>query len=628
MDAVRAWVVDAPARTGGVRPPARADGTMTRTQAPIADHAMIGDTRTAGLVTGDGTVDWMCVPRFDGEPLFGALIDAEHGGVFEVRVLDVRSRRRAYRRGSATVETAVTAGTGAGRAVDGLVPAVRRHLLPQSLLVRQVHCDRGRLRVRVLFDPRLGLPGRPPSRVTGWGHAAVTCDWGSLAVTLTASGGLRVGPGAPTEIELAAGDVLTLALSVVDRSPAMIVAPERAHELLIETDARWRDWAATIEYEGAHRDAVVRSLVTLRLLTYAPSGAPVAAPTTSLPEALEGSRNWDYRYAWPRDASIGLVAFLATGKHDLAHQFMHWLLHASRLTRPRMDVLYGLYGTPAPAEREVDVSGYRGAAPVRVGNEASTQHQLDVYGWVLDAAWLLERSGHPVHGETWRALSGFADLVAKMWRRRDAGIWEVRGDQAHYVHSKLMAWLALDRALRLSSAHRTRRSRVERWRRERAAVALEVRERGIDRDRQTYVWRYGDKDVDAALLILPVIEFERRDSPLLRGTIAAIRDELEAEPGIVYRYRPGAEGLEGREGAFLPCSFWLVQALARMGDVDEADALFRSLLDRANDVGLFGEEIEPLTGETLGNFPQALTHAALVQAALALRDARQESSAA
>jgi GH15 family glucan-1,4-alpha-glucosidase len=587
----------------------------------ISDFALIGDTRTAALFSSAGSIDWMCVPSFDGEPLFGRLIGGAQGGSFAIGVDATQQLGRRYRPDSAVLETLVQAQTGTGRILDGMVVDVSGELLPQLVLVRHVDCEIGRLRLRVMFDPKLGLPGRPPRAAKRAG--GLVCEWGSLAVALRSSRPLDLSPGKEAEVELSQGSSLTLVMTLADRSPLVFVSPRRAIELLQGAEGWWRDWIADIDYDGPYAAAVRRSLVTLQLLTFSPSGAPVAAPTTSLPEVIGGSRNWDYRFSWPRDASIGLASFLALGKGDLAHSYMHWLLHASRLTRPRLEVLYTLYGKPHPKERALQgVPGYRDSRPVRVGNAASRQHQLDVYGWVLDAAWLLTKAGRNLHGETWRALSGFADFAAHEWRQPDAGIWEVRGNQRHYVHSKLMAWLCLDRAMRISSTYRTRERRNATWRRERDALANDIRTRGWDVDKGSYVRSYGSSDLDAALLILPVLEFEEEPSRS-QGTIAAIRRELETNNGLVYRYSPGSDGLEGKEGTFLPCSFWLVQALAKIGERDAAELLFGRLLTLANDVGLFAEEIDPTSGGHLGNFPQALTHATLIQAALSLREAQE-----
>ncbi len=564
----------------------------------------------------------MCIPRFDSPPVFGKLIDQHAGGIFSIEAKNGRATRQRYREGSTVVETDTVTATGRARLTDATVANVTGMLLPQNLLVRQLVCTGGSVQIEVVFDPRWGLPGRPPERVRRMRDVLV-CEWGSLAISLECSDDIDLVPGGNIKIDLRAGESLTFVLSIADRSPIPFCRPDRAAELLQATDTWWRDWSQRLTYEGPHRPAVIRSLLTLRLLTYSPSGAPVAAPTTSLPEAIGSGRNWDYRYAWPRDASIGIAAFLSAGDDELAHSFMHWLLHASRLTRPRLSVLYDIYGKPGTDEEEIDVSGFLESRPVRVGNGAKGQHQLDVYGWVIDAAYLLENSGRRLHGETWRALAGYADLVAGRWKEPDAGIWEVRGDPAQYVHSKLMAWLALDRIVRLASRRRVRSSRTAKWVRERKALAAWVRSHGVDHDRNTLTWKAGEQGLDASLLLLAVLEFEPSNAPLMLRTIEMIRRELEIAPGLLLRYERRADELEGSEGAFLPCSFWLVQALARVGRVGEADELFDRLLSYANDVGLFSEQLEPSTGELIGNFPQAFTHATLVQAALALeRSAR------
>ena len=587
---------------------------------PISDYALIGDTRTAALCSSDGSIDWLCLPRFDSDPVFGRLVAAETGGSFSITAGGVQSVTRRYRDGSAVLETTWQAATGVLTLTEGMVLDVSTRLVPQVLLVRRIRCNGGRADVRICFAPRLGLRGAPPD-VSHRGSILV-CGWGALAVSLQSSPDAGLDPGAEKVVSLGQGEMITFAMGVAHRSPLVFIKPEAAYGLLEETDRWWQDWSEDATYAGPFRDAVLRSLITLRLLTFSPSGAPVAAPTTSLPEAVGSVRNWDYRFSWPRDASIGLAAFLAVEKDEEASSFLHWLLHAGRLTRPRLEVLYTVHGKPGPPEQELwDVTGYRESKPVRIGNGASTQHQLDVYGWVLDAAWLFARSRGPLYGEIWRALAGLADFVADRWREPDAGIWEVRDEPRHYVHSKLMAWLALDRALRISRSHRTRVGRVQRWMSERDALAAQIRDEGFDEGLGSYVWAYGSRDLDASLLILPILEFEEPKSPRLRGTLEAVKGNLGAGGPLLYRYRAGLDALEGREGAFLPCSFWLVQAFARVGQVEEAVETFKDLLALSNDVGLLPEEMDPSDKSHLGNFPQAFTHATVVQAALAIQEA-------
>jgi GH15 family glucan-1,4-alpha-glucosidase len=582
----------------------------------ISDYALIGDTRTAALVSSDGSIDWMCAPDFDSSPLFGRLIEGDRGGSFRISLDGASKQQRRYVRDSAVLETEVETDHGHGRLVEAMAVRVEGKLLPATVLIRRLECERGNLSARILFEPKLGLPGKP-GRVSRRASMLV-CEWGALAFTFQSFPEIELEPGHETTVELTAGSELALVMTINDRHPAVFLSPHQLPSLLEKIQGWWDEWSAGITYDGPFREAVVRSLITLQLLTFSPSGAPVAAPTTSLPEELGGERNWDYRFSWPRDASIGLAAFLAVGKDELANSFMHWLLHASRLSRPKLDVLYTLYGRPPAKELELEgVPGYRNSRPVRVGNEAWGQHQLDVYGWVVDAAWLLVRAGHDLPAEHWRAIRGFADFVADHWKEPDAGIWEVRGEPNHYVHSKMMAWLCLDRAIQIAHKRKGSDRRTRKWAEQRDQIVDEVLEHGFDPAAGSYVRFFGTTQLDAAVLILPVLGFDD-DPDRVQGTINAIRRELESRDGLLFRYRRGTDGILGREGAFLPCSFWLVQALAHVGRRDEAVRLMEKLVGRVNDLGLLSEEIDPVSGEFLGNFPQALTHATLVQAALSL----------
>lgn len=587
---------------------------------PIADYGLLGDTRTAALVSSDGSLDWLCVPRFDGDPIFGALVGGPAAGRFRLGPAATATVvERNYRHHTATLETTWATRGGKLTLTEAMVAEVAGRLLPATILVRRLSAEGGSVEAVVEFDPRRGEEhSRPRSRRRG---QDLVCEWGALALSLSGDPGPALEPSRPTRFTVTPDRPVTFVLTVAHREPLIHVQAAAAWALLTEDESRWRAWTARVDQELPFREEVLRSLLTLRLLTYSPSGAPVAAPTTSLPEQLGGVRNWDYRFAWPRDASIGIAAFLGVGMVEEARGFLWWLLHASRVQRPRLPVLLTLDGRHAPPERGLrNWPGYAGSAPVRVGNGAAQQHQLDGYGWVLDAAWTLVQEGHPLYSETWRAMRGFADLVARRWSEPDAGIWEVRGDQVQHVHSKLMAWLALDRALRIAETHWLSDRRRRRWQAAREAIGIEVKKLGFDTGIGSYTRSYGSQELDAALLILTRIGLEERGSPRVRGTVDAIRGQLSADGPLLYRYPPGRDGLPGTEGAFLPCSFWLVEALALEGRRCEALDLFTELLDRASPLGLYAEEMDPTTGEHLGNYPQALTHAALIQAALALRD--------
>src|SRR5438067_10614526 len=444
-------------------------------QAPIGEYALLGDTRSAALVSRNGSVDWLCLPRFDADPVFGYLTDADHGGHFEVAI-EGKVESRSYRSESAVLETRWRGPTGTATVTDAM-PVNVSGFLPQLALIRHVECSSGEVDIRLLFDPRFGLPGRRPR----WSRRgeAVLCEWGALGLLLQCFPGPAPEPGRPRTIRLRQGGSLTLVASLAGRTPAVLLPLPDSIDLIEEADRDWRRWASEIEYAGPFRPAVIRSLITVRLLTDSPSGAPVAAPTSSLPERVGGDLNWDYRYAWPRDAGIGSGAFMATGGIQEAQAFLRWLGIASRLTLPKMRVLYTLDGTPGHREREIKgVSGYRGSLPVRAANAAANQHQLDVYGWVVDTGWHLASLGAELDGPSWRMIRSLADFVASCWREPDAGIWEERGELRDHVSSKLMAFVALDRAARIARRLNRDLERAKRWEGQREALRADVRERG------------------------------------------------------------------------------------------------------------------------------------------------------
>lgn len=583
-------------------------------QPPIGDYALIGDTRAAALCSASGSIDWLCLPRMDSDPVFGRLVGGPGAGHFSISPAGVREVRRRYRPDSAILETTWTTDGGEVLLTEGMVLDVSSSLMPQMALVRRVEARGRGATVRVEFDPRLGLPGSAP-RVRRAGGEMV-CTWGSLALSLGASSGVLVEPGTSVEVALESKPV-TFVLGMADRQPLVFLDPDEAWRQLEACDEWWREWCGGAGHEGAFHEPVMRSLITMRLLTYSPSGAPVAAPTTSLPEVLGGDRNWDYRLSWPRDAGMGISAFLATGRRREAEAYLHWLDHASRLSRPRLAPLYTLDGRPDRGEREVEgVPGYANSLPVRVGNAASGQVQHDVYGWVLDAACAMAQDPPGLERGIWRSIAPFADHVAERWAEPDSGIWERRGPPSHHVHSKVWAWLALDRALSIARLRPVAARRARRWAAAREALAADVRDRGYDAARRTYVREYGRPELDAALLLVAGTGFEPPGSERMAGTVDAIRRELGAGGPLLYRHAPD-DGDDGpREGAFVACSFWLAQAQAHLGRQDEAAAQMEQTCRLANDVGLFAEELDPATGAHLGNFPQVLSHSSLVQAAV------------
>ena len=597
--------------------------TAPERRVPIADYGLIGDTRSAALVAPDGSIDWLCLPRFDSPPVFGRLVGGETAGSFWVRPGEPAAmERRSYRGDTATLETTWRVEGGSVTLSDSMVAEVSGRLLPATLVVRRLVSSGRAVRMTARISPRFGYDRSPARRVSRRSGALVFEHHG-LALALGSDADASFAPEEERTFEVHPDRPVTIVLTASHRGPLVLVPPAVAREEAERDEDGWQQWADGIATAPSHRDVVTRSLLTLRLLTYSPSGAPVAAPTTSLPERLGGARNWDYRFAWPRDASIGIGALLAAGKVHDARAFLAWLLHASRLARPRLPALFTLDGRPGTSERTLDGwPGYAGSQPVRVGNGAADQHQLDGYGWVLDAAWLLTESGHRLYGETWRAMARFADHVADTWHLPDAGIWERRDEPRHHVHSKLMAWLALDRGARIAQTRGGRAAaRAERWLDARDALADELREHGYDDDVGAYTAAYGIRDLDAAVLLLPLIDLEPAGSPRVASTVDAIREQLGAGGPLVYRYRD-EDGLEGSEGAFLPCSFWLVQALVHTDRVDEAGALFDELVELGGPLGLYAEEVDPSTGAFIGNYPQALTHSTLLQAAFALQAAR------
>ncbi len=600
---------------------------------PIGDYALIGDCRGAGLVSGEGSLDWLCLPRFDGPSVFAALLDAGSGGRFRIRPTGEFGTGRRYLPETNVLETVFRCPTGT-LALRDLMPVAseeekRASLAPEQEILREVEGLTGEVEIEVLYEPRPDY-GRVRPALEQRGKQGLRCEAKGAALVLRSelplglTGGGRSARGV---VRLRAGERKYLSLTYSKEAPAVIpVLGEAARGRLERTARWWREWANRCAYAGPYREAVVRSALALKLMIYAPSGAIVAAPTTSLPEALGGVRNWDYRYCWLRDASSTLRALSTLGYGEEAEAFHGWMLHATRLTWPELQILYNVFGEARLPERELPhLEGYAGSRPVRVGNDAYGQLQLDVYGEVVDAAARFVDCGGRLDRDTNRMLSGLGRTVCRRWREPDEGIWEGRSGRFHHTHSKALCWVALDRLIKMHEAGRLRVP-VELFRANRDEIRAEVEARGYNERIGSYTRTFDGDEMDASLLTLPLYGYVEGTHPRMRSTCARIHERL-ARDGLVYRYETGTDdGLPPGEGAFGICSFWAVECLARGGNVGAATRTFERLLSYANDVGLFAEEIDPDSGAALGNFPQAFTHIGLVNAALTLDEWRERGA--
>jgi GH15 family glucan-1,4-alpha-glucosidase len=599
---------------------------------PIADYAAIGCTRSVALISPGGSIDWLCWPRFDSASIFGRVLDAEKGGYFAIRPSVAHEAKRCYLDGTNVIETTFTTESGVVRLLD-LMPVMtedekRKHLSPFRQLLRRVEVVEGEVSIEAVFVPRPDY-GRITPKLERR-RDSVCCAWGALALNLRSDADFEVDQGTATAcFVLRAGESRTFALGFDDQTPSVL--PSLGDEATAEIERTidfWRTWSSQLTYSGPHRALVLRSALILKLLTYAPTGAIVAAPTTSLPESIGSVRNWDYRYCWLRDASWTVSALYDCGYADEGAAFLDWLLYSTRLTQPNLQMLYDVFGEANVPESTLDhLEGYRGSRPVRIGNAAHAQFQLDVYGEVLGAVEEATRRGERLDGDTQRLMRRLTDIVCGRWQEPDAGIWEKRGEPRQHVHGKVMAWSALDSAQRIA-----KRCHIEidstHLEKVKADIKEAVMTHGFNARRNTFVGIFDEEEVDASLLFIARVGFIDPTDPRMLGTIDAIRTDL-GHDGLIYRYdsRKTDDGLPPGEGVFLACSFWLVEALALAGRVDEARTLFDDVVRRGNDVGLFAEEIDGHSGALLGNFPQALSHIAVLNAAICLEEAVQKGKA-
>ncbi|MFE1554009.1 glycoside hydrolase family 15 protein [Streptomyces sp. NPDC058734] len=587
---------------------------------PIEDYALIGDLMTSALVGRDGSIDWLCLPHFDSAACFAALLGTKENGHWRIAPATAengeRCTRRAYLDGSLVLESYWETDEGTVKVVD-FMP--QRDEAPD--VMRIVEGVSGRVAVRSTLRLRFDYGHVVPWVRRSEGDRVAVA--GPDSVWFRSEPPVRTwGEDRSTRSEFTVGPGEKVAF-VLTWHPSHEPRPEPVdpYGALEQSLADWREWAGQCRYEGPYEEAVTRSLITLKALTFAPTGGIAAAATTSLPEEIGGVRNWDYRYCWLRDATLTLGALLSTGFLDEARAWRGWLLRAVAGDPADLQIMYGIAGERRIPETELPwLRGYAGSAPVRVGNAAVDQLQLDVYGEVLDALHLARASGLASERHAWKIQLSLLDFLERNWRRPDEGLWEVRGPRRHFTHSKVMAWVAADRAVRTLENAPHMPGDVERWRAMRDEVHRDVCDKGYDPERGTFTQYYGSRELDAATLLIPRVGFLPPDDPRVIGTVDAVRAELGSS-GLVRRYStegPSVDGLPGDEGTFLACSFWMVDALHMTGRTKEARELFEKLLAVRNDVGLLAEEYDTRAGRQLGNFPQAFSHVGLVNTAIAL----------
>jgi GH15 family glucan-1,4-alpha-glucosidase len=597
----------------------------------ISDHGLIGDLQTAALVTTDGSVDWFCCPRFDSPSVFASLLDADHGGYF--RVAPDREdyvSKQLYFPDTAILITRFMTPDGVGEVHD-FMPVITGVATDRHRLVRQLRVVRGTMRFAVDIQPAFDYARQPHKVHLSDNGVAFEADGMGLTLHWARPAGVgsrdphstieRHGEGVRATATLQAGQSAGMVLESMGGQPRLM-APEEIQRLQQETADFWRTWLHRSSYTGRWRDVVARSAMTLKMMIYAPTGAPIAAPTTGLPEQVGGERNWDYRYVWIRDGSFALYALLGLGYADEATAFGGWLRDRIDEAEPGaqhpLKIMYRVDGSSDLVEETLDhLEGWRGSRPVRVGNGAADQLQLDIYGELLDAAYLADVNGLPVNAQGWEQTSELVDWLCDHWDQPEEGIWETRGGQRDFTYGRFQSWVAFDRAIRIA-AHRGRPANLPRWTKTRDTVYKQIMSRGWNPKVGAFTQHFSTEVLDASLLLMPLQGFIAPQDPMWLSTLNAMDKELVSD-SLVYRYNPSAspDGLAGDEGTFSLCSFWYVDALARAGRLDEARLAFEKMQTYANHLGLYSEEISS-TGEQLGNFPQAFSHLALISAAVNL----------
>ena len=595
---------------------------------PIENHGLIGDLQTAALVSTDGTIDWMCMPRFDSPSIFASLLDKNQGGSFRICPVGTGYvTRQMYLPGTAILITRYMSEAGVGEVID-FMPIAGDVATDQHRLIRLVHVVRGEMTFEMECAPRFDY-GREEPAIEVAEHgvlfrgSSTTMSLTALAIAQWAPGGTVVHENGAIRAQrtLTPGETGGIIIESNPEDAPRHYTPEEVLELFEETRNFWKGWIHKSTYRGRWREEVERSAITLKLMTYAPTGALIAAPTAGLPEQVGGERNWDYRFTWIRDASFSVYALLSLGYTEEATKFMQWLAGRAKDAKDdpgAIHIMYRVDGSPDLSEEVLEhLEGYRESRPVRIGNGASDQLQLDIYGEAMDSIYLADMNRIPITHEGWQHISSIVDWLCENWDRSDEGIWETRGGQQDFTYGRLMSWVAFDRAIRIA-ARRARPADIVKWRNTRDEVYKQIMRRAWHPERHAFVQHYRTDVLDASLLYMPLVGFLSPMDPMWQSTLNEMDKELVSD-SLVYRYNPEAspDGLQGSEGTFSICTFWYVDALARSGRLEDARLTFDKMMTYANHVGLFSEEIGP-SGEQLGNFPQAFSHLALITAAVNL----------
>ncbi len=590
---------------------------------PIESYGIIGDLHTAALVGNNGSIDWCCLPAFDSPSIFAAILDDKKGGYFKIAATTPGVEKQLYIPESNVLITRFSNPDGVAQVLDFMPVTADREELPRHVptIVREVKGVLGSIQMRMECFPAFNYARDTHVVNAAPGGVVFQSQQGRrIGLTLPDAEYNVIREGVVKEFTLNEGESVCFLLRELQPSEASVPVPTEHEfdELFHHTVSYWQRWLSRSRYRGRWREMVERSLLTLKLLTYVPTGAMVAAPTCGLPETIAGVRNWDYRYTWIRDAAFTLYGLMRVGMTDEAAQFMQWLEARTREMTPEgaLQVVYGLDGRHELTETELThLDGYKESRPVRIGNGAASQLQLDIYGALMDSVYLYNKYGTPISYDFWNDLRRLLNWVCDNWQEPDEGVWEVRSQRKHFVYSKLMCWVALDRGIRLADRRSFPADR-QRWTDTRDAIYMDIMMKGWNPDRQAFVQYYGSESLDASNLLMPLVFFMSPTDPRMRSTVDAITRELTKD-SLVHRYNLSEDtddGLPGVEGTFSMCTFWLVEALTRSGRLQEARFLFERMLGYANHLGLYGEEIGA-TGETLGNFPQAFTHLALISTA-------------